>query len=82
LVFVSMAATKSNLHAKFGAEKQFAAVEHTRDIGKKNMIHNNATPDIEVDPETYEVRAGRGVVDGAKVFPVLRTSGNREGKRQ
>ena len=46
-----MAATKSNLHAKFGAEKQFAAVEHTRDIGKKNMIHNNATPDIEVDPK-------------------------------
>ena len=26
-------------------------------IGKKNMIHNDATPDIEVDPETYEVRA-------------------------
>jgi urease subunit alpha len=33
------------------------AVEHTRDISKKNMVHNAATPDIKVDPETYEVTA-------------------------
>ncbi len=45
------------LRSKLGVDKQFVAVEHTRDIGKKNMIHNNATPNIEVDPETYEVRA-------------------------
>jgi urease subunit alpha len=38
-------------------EKQFVAVEHTRSIGKKDMIHNDATPHIEVDPETYEVVA-------------------------
>jgi urease subunit alpha len=57
LVFVSKAAAKSNLRAKLGVEKQFVAVEKTRNIGKKNMIHNDATPDIEVDPETYEVRA-------------------------
>jgi len=57
LVFVSKAAAKSGLRNKLGIEKQFVAVEHTRDIGKKNMIHNNATPNIEVDPETYEVRA-------------------------
>jgi len=57
LVFVSKAAAKSNLRSKLGVDKQFVAVEHTRDIGKKNMIHNNATPNIEVDPETYEVRA-------------------------
>jgi urease subunit alpha len=57
LVFVSKAAAKSNLRSKLGVEKQFVAVEKTRSIGKKNMIHNDATPDIEVDPETYEVRA-------------------------
>jgi urease subunit alpha len=33
------------------------AVEHTRDIGKRDMKLNDATPKIEVDPESYEVRA-------------------------
>jgi urease subunit alpha len=57
LVFVSKAAARSGLRNKLGVDKQFVAVEKTRTIGKKNMIHNNATPAIEVDPETYEVRA-------------------------
>jgi urease subunit alpha len=57
LVFVSKAAVKARLGDKLGVEKQLVAVEHTRDIGKKNMIHNNATPNIEIDAETYEVRA-------------------------
>jgi urease subunit alpha len=57
LVFVSKAAARSNLRSRLGVEKEFVAVEKTRTIGKKNMIHNDATPDIEVDPETYEVRA-------------------------
>jgi urease subunit alpha len=57
LVFVSDAAAKSNLRNKLGVEKQFVAVENTRTINKKSMIHNDATPNIEVDPETYEVRA-------------------------
>jgi urease subunit alpha len=57
LVFVSKAAWRSSLRNKLGVDKQFVAVEKTRTIGKKNMIHNSATPDIEVDPETYEVRA-------------------------
>ena len=48
---------RAALRNKLGVEKQFVAVEKTRKIGKKNMIHNGATPDIEVDPETYEVRA-------------------------
>ncbi len=56
-MFVSKAAASSGLRSKLGVDKQFVAVEHTRDIGKKNMIHNDATPNIEVDPETYEVRA-------------------------
>ncbi len=57
LVFVSKAAARSNLRSRLGIDKQFVAVEKTRSIGKKNMIHNDATPAIEVDPETYEVRA-------------------------
>jgi urease subunit alpha len=57
LVFVSKAAVRARLADKLGIEKQLAAVEKTRSIGKKHMIHNDATPNIEVDPETYEVRA-------------------------
>jgi urease subunit alpha len=57
LVFVSKAALKSGLRNRLGVEKQFVAVEHTRDISKKSMVHNGATPDITVDPETYEVTA-------------------------
>jgi urease subunit alpha len=57
LVFVSGAAAENNLRDKLGVEKQLVAVENTRTINKKSMIHNDATPDIQVDPETYEVRA-------------------------
>ena len=57
LMFVSKAAARSNLRNRLGVDKQFVAVEKTRKIGKKDMIHNSATPAIEVDPETYEVRA-------------------------
>src|ERR1700751_1330429 len=55
LVFVSKAAVKARLRDKLGVEKQLVAVAHTRDINKKSMVHNSATPDIKVDPETYEV---------------------------
>jgi urease subunit alpha len=57
LVFVSKAALKRGLRAKLGVEKEFVAVENTRGISKKSMVHNGATPKIEVDPETYEVTA-------------------------
>ena len=57
LVFVSKAAVKTDLREKLGVAKRLVAVEHTRDISKKNMVHNDATPDIAVDPETYEVTA-------------------------
>jgi len=57
LVFVSKAAARSTLRKQLGCEKQFVGVDNTRKITKKSMIHNDATPNIEVDPETYEVRA-------------------------
>jgi len=57
LTFVSRAALDGGLPEKLGLRKTAVAVEHCRDIGKVNMIHNSSTPNIEVDPETYEVRA-------------------------
>src|SRR5690242_5805219 len=57
LVFVSKAALKGGLRNKLGVEKELVAVEKTRSISKKSMVHNSATPKIEVDAETYEVRA-------------------------
>ena len=48
----------SRIKPAFGIEKELVAVANTRDgISKKSMIHNGATPTIEVNPETYEVRA-------------------------
>src|SRR4030088_2456115 len=58
VVFTSKAAIASGLAKKLGIDKKLYAVENTRGgISKKSMIHNGATPKIEVDPETYEVRA-------------------------
>src|SRR5881628_2711330 len=57
-VFTSQAAIDGGLRSKLGVEKEFVAVENTRGgISKKSMVHNGATPRIEVDPETYEVTA-------------------------
>src|SRR6187399_38222 len=57
VVFTSKAAVASGLGKKLGIEKKLVAVEKTRSISKKSMVHNGATPKIEVDAETYEVRA-------------------------
>lgn len=57
LTFVSRAAVESELAKKLGLRKSLAAVSNCRRIGKVDMVHNDATPRIEVDPETYEVRA-------------------------
>ncbi len=58
VVFVSGAAAQSDLRARLGTDKQLIAVENTRSgISKASMILNDATPHVEVNPETYEVRA-------------------------
>ena len=58
LTFVSQAALDAGLKQKLGIEKELVAVKNTRGgISKASMIHNAATPHVEVDPETYEVRA-------------------------
>ncbi len=55
--FVSQAAQADGLAAKLGLAKETIAVSGTRTIGKADMRLNHATPHIEVNPETYEVRA-------------------------
>ncbi len=58
VTFVSQASLDAGLAARLGVAKQLVAVRNTRGgIGKASMIHNNLTPHVEVDPETYEVRA-------------------------
>ena len=55
--FVSAAAQAEGIAGTLGLAKDTLAVRNTRSIGKRDMISNSATPRMEVDPETYEVRA-------------------------
>ena len=58
VTFVSQASLDNGLQNQLGTAKQMLPVQNTRSgIGKASMIHNSLTPHIEVDPETYEVRA-------------------------
>lgn len=57
VLFVSQAAQAEGVGKALGLAKTTVAVENTRTIGKSSMVMNNATPEIEVNPETYEVRA-------------------------
>jgi urease subunit alpha len=73
LVFVSQAAMANGLRNRLGTEKEMVAVENTRGgISKKSMIHNDATPDIQIDPETYAVVADGEllVCEPAKELPL------------
>jgi len=57
---------------RLGLRKRLVAVRNCRNIGKANMIHNSATPRIEVDPETYEVRADGDLLtcEPASILPL------------
>ena len=57
VTFVSEAAQSAGIGATLGLAKDTLAVRNTRGIGKKDLILNDATPHVEVNPETYEVRA-------------------------
>jgi len=57
VTFVSQASLEDGIGRRLGVERQLLPVKNTRGISKESMIHNDATPKIEVDPETYEVRA-------------------------
>jgi urease subunit alpha len=55
--FVSAAAQDAGIAETLGLAKTTVPVEHTRTISKADMVHNDYCPKIEVNPETYEVRA-------------------------
>jgi urease subunit alpha len=58
VTFVSQAALATGLANRLGVEKELVAVENVRGgLSKASMVHNSATPEIEVDPETYRVTA-------------------------
>jgi urease subunit alpha len=72
LAFVSKAALDAGVPRKIGIAKRAAAVQHCRQIGKRDMVHNAAMPKLEVDPETYEVRADGELLtcEPASVLPL------------
>ena len=57
LTFLSRAAYEKGIAQKLGLQKRIAFVKNCRGLGKKDMIHNDHLPRIEVDPETYIVKA-------------------------
>ena len=73
VTFVSGASLQADIAGRFGLSRELVAVRNCRSgIGKRSMVHNATLPKIEVDPETYEVRAD-GVLlvcEPAKVLPM------------
>ena len=72
VVFVSEAAQADGIGEKLGIAKKTLAVQNTRGIGKSDLKLNTATPKVEVNPETYEVRADGEllVCEPAEVLPM------------
>ena len=62
VTFVSQAAMDKNIAEKYGVKKKLLPVVNCRKIGKKDMVHNNAMPNIEVNPENYEVTVDGKVI--------------------
>jgi urease subunit alpha len=72
VTFISQAARLAGLPERLGLKKIISPVRNCRTIGKRHMIHNSATPNIEVDPETYEVRVDGELItcEPARVLPL------------
>ncbi|MBV1863222.1 MAG: urease subunit alpha [Rhodobacteraceae bacterium] len=72
VTFVSGAAQAAGIRTSLGLAKQTVAVENTRGIGKRDLLLNDATPVMEVNPETYEVRADGELLtcEPAEVLPM------------
>jgi urease subunit alpha len=72
LTFVSQAAVASDLGGKLGLRKTVAAVKNCRSVTKRNMVHNAYAPTMQIDAQTYEVRAD-GILltcEPAEVLPM------------
>ena len=72
LTFVSNVAFDEDIQEKLGLQKTVCPVKNCRNIGKKDMVLNNETPLITVNPETYEVRVDGELLEckPAKVLPL------------
>ncbi|MEK6750310.1 MAG: urease subunit alpha [Pseudomonadota bacterium] len=57
VTFLSQAAVDGGMRERYGLAKNVIAVRNTRTLRKQDLIHNNLQPHIEVNPQTYEVRA-------------------------
>ena len=57
LTFVSQAALAADLADTLGLHKPLSAVRHCRSVAKRHMVHNGYTPKMQIDAQTYEVRA-------------------------
>ncbi|MEN3363813.1 MAG: urease subunit alpha [Burkholderiales bacterium] len=70
--FVSQAAYDAGIGETLKLNKPLIAVRNMRNLRKADMIHNSATPRMEVDPETYEVRADGELIvcEPAKILPM------------
>ncbi|BAI72824.1 urease alpha subunit [Azospirillum sp. B510] len=72
VTFVSAKALEREVGRHLGLHRELIAVRGTRGVGKADMIHNDAMPHIEVDPETYEVRADGQLLtcEPAEILPM------------
>src|SRR5438309_1334936 len=72
LTFLSKAALRAGLPGELGLKKTAVAVNRCRGLTKRDMVNNDALPRIEVDPDTYEVRADGQLLtcEAAQVLPM------------
>ena len=68
-IFTSKVASE-NLASKLGINKQVLSVKNTRNIGKKDMKLNDFIGEVEVDPETYDVRVDGKLIESKYVSEV------------
>ena len=60
--FVSKISLENNVVQQYGLQKMVLPVKNCRNIGKKDLIHNDATPDIDVNPENYQVKVDGEII--------------------
>jgi urease subunit alpha len=72
LTFVSQAAAAAGVRERYGLAKSVSAVRNIRGVRKQHLIHNSALPVMEIDPQTYAVRADGELLtcEAASVLPM------------
>jgi urease subunit alpha len=72
LSFVSQAAQAAGVAQRYGLQKTTVAVQNCRNVTKASMVHNSYVPKMEIDAQTYAVRADGQllVCEPARVLPM------------